>query len=231
MKLNEFLNFNRMCPICQEPLHLFMQWTSSVCFKATQLDEHSYGFIPFKGTKRNIGTDGCDDEFVIINDDGSSQFSTSRLEQESKKFQIYFFFLCNPGAGFKDKGVGDYEINLFRACYYRSSPFMEYKQNKDGIWTLENSLEETKEITNNDESFSFKVLSPENDRVYMLNLNYDKQETKLWFYSVPQEERQKPGFRPKLFSKTLPILKNRPDFGIENREKLLDRFDSWIIMS
>lgn len=232
MNLHDFLHFNRKCPICDEPLHLYMQWVNSICFEAKQLDNKAYYFKPFKGFNKDADTDSVKNEYLILedNDNAELHISSSKLEEESRKYQIYLFFVCNP-AGFKDKGYRDYELNLFKTCYYRSSPFYEFKKNPDGKWDLDHTLPETKGLVSHDESLCFKILGKDNERVYMLNLNYDKKETKIWHYSVPETERNTKGFQPKLFSKTLPLLTNRPDFGFDAREKLIDRFDSWIIMS
>lgn len=232
MNLHEFLHFNRKCPICDEPLHLYMQWVNSVCFEAKQLDEEAYYFKPFKCFGKDSDADGIKEEYIILQDkeDVETIISSSKLKEESRKYQVYFFFVCNP-AGFKDKGYRDYELNLFKTCYYRSSPFFEFKQKENKEWQLEHTLPETRGLVSHDESLCFKILGKEHERVYMLNLNYDKKETKIWHYTVNESDKSTKGFQPKLFSKTLPLLTNRPDFGFESREKLIDRFDSWIIMS
>lgn len=233
MNLHDFLHFNRKCPICDEPLSLYMQWVNSVCFEAKQIDDKAYYFKPFKGLGKDPEGDSLKNEYMILEDNENVDLimSNTKIEQESRKYQIYFFFVCNP-AGFKDKGYKDYELNLFKTCYYRSSPF--YEMRKDSTtdkWAMEHILPETKDVVVHDESLCFKHLGKDNERVYMLNLNYEKKETKIWHYIVPETEKDKKGYQPKLFSKTLPILTNRPDFGFDAREKLLDRFDSWIIMS
>jgi len=235
MSLCKFLDFNKKCPICDEPLHLYMQWVNSMCFQAHSEYPGVYGFDFFKaGQKEN--EEKFKDEFVILNardDKYSLEFSSNALFNEAKKYQVYFFYLCNP-SGFKDKSWGDYEINLYKGCYYRSSAFMELKkkEKRNEKWTFETTDLEKESLINNDESFSFKQLNSNDiERVYMLNLNYDLKETKLWHYAVSPEERVQEGFSPKLFSKTLPILNQRPDFSIDHRESLLSRFDSWIIMS
>lgn len=236
MNLSRFLHYNHHCPICNEPLTLYMQWVSSICFKGTQVESNLYQFKPFKGTNKDMQTDDLWMEHVLLLDKGDdieTQMSSNKLMGESKKFQIYFFYLCNPG-GFKDKSWGDYEINLYRGCYYRSTPFLEYQRNDDQEgkkWTLEVTNPEQQELINKDESFSVKHRTEALERVYMLNLDYERKETTLWHYSATEEDRKKDNFKPKLFEKQMPLLKNPPKVGLEDREKLLDRFDSWIIMS
>lgn len=234
MNLSKFLNFNHNCPVCEEPLTLYMQWIDSVCFKANLVGENYYEFIPFKGTNKDKITDDCWMDKIMVKDNGQVSNTTiaassGKLSGELKKNQIYFFYLCNP-AGFKDKSWGDYEINLFKGCYYRSTPLVQYKE-MYGIETLETINPDHANIINKDEAFSFKYKTKELDRVYMLNLDYESQDTVLWHYTATPEERKQPGFKPNLFEKHLPLLKVRPKLELEEREKLMDRFDGWIIMS
>jgi hypothetical protein len=91
--------------------------------------------------------------------------------------------------------------------------------------------EDSKLIDNKDEAFSFKTSNKNIDKIYMLNLDYEEKRTTLFYYTATSEERVKKTFKAKIFKKDLPLLKTRPKLDWEDRESLLSRFDSWILMS
>lgn len=234
MRLKEFLDFNSNCPICGEPLHLYMQWTHSYIFKASRVEPDSYMFEPSNDIFKNDGTD--DDSYMMLSvadNVVSSAFSNSKLLAEAKKHHIYFYFICNP-AGIKKESWGDYKINLYKGCYYRATPLMELQRDEDSEikkWNLNLLEKDNQDLIQKHESYSFKTRIKNNERVYMLDLDWEKKETSLWFYSVTEEEKKIKGFKPNIFEKKMPLLKNRPKVDLENRQRLLDRFDGWIIMS
>jgi len=245
MSLSQFLNFNHTCPICDEPLHLYMQQVGSSCFEAKLIEPNLYEFNTFKvmkgysGTIETTNNAAVPQEKMLLLDKGNSfemKWENASAKAEAKKFQIYFFFLCNP-AGFVDKVWGDYEINLYKGCYYRSTPFMEYQKkyaNNEDVWTLETTNKDQADIINKDEAYSFKQkpATPEGlERVYMVNLDYEKKATTLWHYSTTESERKKENFKAKLFEKEMPLLGTRIKAGPEDREKLLERLDGWIMLS
>jgi hypothetical protein len=92
---------------------------------------------------------------------------------------------------------------------------------------------EPTDLLNRDESFIFKTSNSAGlEKVYALNLDYENKHTKLWYYSTTPEQRKEEDFDPNIFEKTdLPLLNHRPDFSLEHRDKLLDRFSSWILLS
>lgn len=233
MNLSKFLNSDHLCPICKEPLNLYMQWNGqwrdSKCFSAQMLEPNLFKLTPFKGPDDQAGVPfNKMDYFLTL-----SNRETATVESSSDKLNItkdglkfYFFYLCNP-LGFKDKGVGDYHINLYKGCYYKSTPFMKLsKDNK----TIE-MFDPLNKSFIKDESFSFKKITDTLERVYALNLNSETKETTLWHYSCTPEQKADEHFTPNLFEKKMPFLNVRPKFGPENREKLISRLDNWILMS
>lgn len=237
MRLNEFLHFNNQCPVCGEPLHLYMQWIDSACFKARQAGEGVYQFNAAMGTNKDIATDDCWMDHMLLADRGDcfeTQFSSSKLGNEAKKYQIYFFYLCNE-LGIQKKSWGDYEISLYKGCYYRSTPLMEFRRDDDQEskkWSLQVTNPEHAAIINKDEAFCLHDKKSTVERVYMFNLDHVDGETTIYHYSVSDEEKNTKGFTPKLFQKELPLLKNRPKVRTpEDQAKFIERFDSWIIMS
>lgn len=240
MKLNNFLHFNNRCPICDEPLHLYMQWARSMCFKGELLEPNIYKFSPVDSLKDLslslvAGEEDSygEDAHILLADKGDDIeviFSSSKLFSEAKKHQAYFYFLCNP-LGIK-KTWKDYEINLYKGCYYRDTPLMELRKNpQNKEWCLEFIDHDNESIVHKNECFSFKSTNKDIEKIYMLDLDWNKKETTLWHYSVSLEQKKTPSFRPNIFEKKMPLLSTRPKVGIEDRAKLLSRFDNWIIMS
>lgn len=232
MDITQFIQFNNSCPICGENLTLYMQWEHSVCLKSQQVNSKHLHFEPFKIMKSlDEGNHSVD---IIKNDTHLNiKLNSNKLQEISKTTQVYFFYLCNE-SGFKDKGGYDFEISLYKGCYYRSTPWLKFKRTKskrNGRLLLDASNELNKDLIMKDESFSFKSTINDVERVYMLNLDYEGQETSLWHYSATEEQKSQAGFKPNLFEKKIPLLNKRPDFSLENRDKLIDRFDSWILMS
>lgn len=228
--LSEFINFNRNCPICFSPLTIYMQWMKYANFKGSYHGNGEFHFIP--SDEKNVHRR----EGMILNVQGNSyttEFTSAALHNESRKWQIYFFYLCNP-KGLVLKPNGKHEIHLHKGCYYRSSPCYEFvlNQEKDTHskrWTMELTDPEQKHIVNKTERFCLKQENDGKEKVYMLSLNYLKQNTEFWYYTATEEEKKDNQFSPNIFTKELPLLKNRPD--LTDKRKLMERFDSWIIMS
>lgn len=228
MNLHNFLHFNNgSCPICQNPLTLYLQWLNGPCFKASKIT-YKWRFQPFKNSNHKFNH-----EYLDLLDLGSLteiQYGSSEMAQEAKRRHMYFFYLCNPD-GFKDVGQ-DYEINIYKGCYWRSTPLLEHKKYLDESHCgLETINPDEKELINGDEIFSFKKSSSNEERVYTLQINYAEDKTGFMFYSLNDEQKKNEFFEPNIFDKTMPMLGARPDFTIEHRDKLIDRFDSWILMS
>lgn len=234
MNLCDFLHFNDRCPICDEPLTLYMQWINSICWKGVPIENNLYRFNSFIGIKDN--NKKLENEYVLLWDNGPTfkiEMSSSETRREAETHSIYFFYLCNS-AGFKVKTWGDYEISLYRGCYYRSTPLMEFyksdeRKSKDRFLKLINP--DNQELINKDESYSFKDIHDGYEKVYMINLDYEDKKTTLWHYSTTTKEREAHDFSPKLFNKDIPLLTTRIKAGLEDREKLLSKLNGWILMS
>jgi hypothetical protein len=231
MRLKDFLTFNSNCPICNNPLTLYMQWTRSDLFKGKAFKEAgTYLFEPYGDPKKC----GKDDYLTMsVKGDIKFNFSSSKIKEEAKRNHIYFYFICKE-EGIKKESWGDYKINMYKGCYYRSTPMMEFSRDNDSenkSWNLVLLNKEHSKLIQKHESYAFKNATPELEKVYMLDLDWEKEETTLMYYAVTPEQKKIKGFNPNIFDKKMPLLKNRPKVGPENREKLLSRFDSWIIMS
>ena len=230
--LHKFLTFNKRCPICNNPLTLYMQWIDSTLFIANQQDPSVYYFREFQPAwyERKILTDRDEEDIksVTLMDYGDKfdvGFSHPSLFNEAKKYQIYFYFLCKQ-EGFRSKNLRNYEINLVKGCYYRSTPLMEFKKKED--WKLEYTVDEFSDLINKDESFCLKTRKNSLDKFYMLSRDMETQTTKVWYFTATDEQRVDPKFKPDIFQKELPLIR-RP--SLENQKKILERINSWIIMS
>lgn len=235
--LSKFLEFNKNCPVCGNPLTLYMQWVKSLLFKGEMTEPNVYDFRPVAGLDQDKATDDCWMDNMLLADRGDhleTAFSSNKLQNEAKKYQIYFFYLCNP-EGIKKKPQNKFEINLYTGCYYRSTPFFEFQRNDQQFpeeakaWTLEFSNPETKDVLHRSERFCISNQINDVEKVYMVSLNHYLQETIFWYYAVSDEQKKEQFFKPKVLEKRLPLLKNRPDFA--DRDKLIDRMDGWVIMS
>lgn len=244
MSLSQFLHYNHYCPICHEPLHLYMQWIPGndpmlPPFRAEFVEPSVYRFKPvseYNPSKDLLGLSHASadlfvslSDFILLteqHDDVFLHFNNKSFEGFSKTFQVYFYFLCNP-AGMKKKWQTDYEIDLYKGCYYRSSPFMEMRQ--DGTWKLRKINESHKNMANLHEAFSLKETVGDKEKVYMVNIDHENDRTRLWHYTVSAEQKESDYFEANLFEKEMPMMKK--GFKFEDRKKMLDRLGSWVMMS
>lgn len=230
--LHQFLQFNKKCPICQNPLTLYLQLLGSTCCKAAKISNKSntewYNFTQFKLKHENL-----ENEHITLfanQDESEFRFSSNEMATEAKKCQMYFFYLCNEN-GIKDLHA-DYEINIYKSCYWRSTPILEFKKFEENThWKLTAVNPDDEKFINADEVFSFKKNSDALEKVYILDLNYIDQATDFMYYTISAEQKNDDLYEPKIFDKRMPMIGTRPDFSLEHRDKLIDRFDAWILVS
>jgi hypothetical protein len=231
MNLCQFLDFNKDCPVCGEPLTLYAQVLDGPLWKSFKTKTGVYHFEQYKGKNQDFGQD---DFFWLINsvDEFDLDFSSAKIYQNSKTWTFFFFFMCNE-AGFEDSPSDDYALNPCTACYYRSSPFLEFKQNEDKNWRLTRSHgTDTIEGEVKDEIFSFPVPQPNGgEKMYVLNMDYENKSTILRYFSLTEDQKADKDFDPNIFKLKLPIPNVRPNFDRATRSALISRFDSWILMS
>ncbi len=229
MKLNEFLKFNNNCPVCNNKLELYMQITNSVLFKAERQclpKETIYKFIPFKCCPKDSELSSSYINLHDYDTHFATSFSDNVISQEAKLNKIYFFFLCNED-GFEEH-YGDYEINVTSACYYRSTSFMEYREGPKK-YELE-YLIANESFINQEEVFSFMKKSNNIDNIYILQLNGPSCKTKFTYFTADEDQKNDKNYDPKLFEKEF-TLNSRPNFDLNERDKLFDRMSSWINFS
>jgi len=232
MSIVDFLDFNNTCPICDKSLTLYLQWGKYMCFQGEVLNKKHLRFIPhvdFSNDVKKLNELIIDlvyrhDNWEII----ASELNNDVRKPVPGKFdnisELHMFYLCNAD-GFKTKSY-DYEINIYKGCYFRSSSDFKCEDNK--IISVNESIPHAALCR---EDFSFKSFSDDLQKVYILSLQYELNKTQLWFYTVTDAQSKESGFKPVIFDKEMPLLNNRPDFDLDNRDKLIDRFDSWILLS
>lgn len=232
--IHKFLNFNKRCPLCTNPLTLYMQWSSSDLYVSRDAEGGIYHFTKFEldsvKRSREIERKMEDENSMTLIDyaDGfETTFGNVSLFHEAKKFHIYFYFLCRE-QGFKSRGLQDYQIDLAKGCYYRSTPIMEFVKNDKGIWELDYLIKESSDLVNKDESFCLKTRKDGLDKFYMLSRDMETQTTKAWYYAMTDEQRVDPKFKPNIWKQELPLIE-RPT--MDNQKKILNKIQSWITLS
>jgi len=240
MKANKFLNFNSncLCPSCGEPLKLYMQLRNSVCFKAQFPLKEEDTEIVFKQFKCKDDQIGDGDIKYVLNE---SKLITDNKQIENLliKSQFFFFFICNemgfnckPSYGNKAniKEYDDYNIVIYDACYYRASLFFTCNKKNNNL-IFRPAVEENKKLINEEETFCFRKTKDDVEKIYFLTLDYLNDKTKFFHYTCNEDQQQDSNYQPNVFEKILPVLKRRPKFDLDNRDQLLSRLDSWILLS
>jgi len=209
-----------------------MQWIDSHLFKLdVPVENERYNFVPFK---RDVGeiapTDYIELERVkrsfIMHHKSSITKSTARESKIFPPLSLYLFFICNDNS-FHDVGFNDYEIQLHQACYFRSTPIMKLKK-QNNQWQLINPI--YAKLINKNEAFSVTHRLGDNNKVYIVNIDYQVKNTTLWHYSFTDKEAKEDNFIPKTFEKKIEHLPSSP-FNFKDRNKLVKKFDNWILVS
>lgn len=224
-QLSKFLHFNDTCPVCEEPLTLYSNCSDKMLWKAKR-HKNEYHFEPYKLISEPFNQD---DRMILSEDSGNIKISfqtLSSFKNEIKTWNMNFFYLCNKSG--LNIATSYFDLNAYNACYFRSTPWMEFKWNNSD-WSLKTVNPDHDKLVVCDESFCFKQITPELEKVYIMNLDYETSKTRLWHYSANAIQRDDSQYEPKVFEKEMPLLSVRPKF--EQKEKLIDRLDSWILIS
>ncbi len=231
MNLRKFLQFNDTCPVCQEPLTLYAQCLDLTVWKAKKINDNLFEFSPVKLTT-NPFTNNDRLYLEVSNNDTKLTFKGYHKTDSNKKWQMNIFYMCNR-SGFIWNENNRFHINSYFACYYRCSPWMdanlEADYNNKKLINLKAADPKQEEMINSSECFAFKDVKDNFERVYILNLDYEEDKTKLWFYKADPKQREDENYDPPLFEKELPMINVRPQF--EQRDKLISRLESWVLMS
>lgn len=233
MNLTQFLHFNQECPVCGEPLQFFAQVVNGPLWKAKRPEPGILRFDQFQCKNEALSQD---DFFWLAEQPNEVlvDFNTSAMYQAAKPWTVFFFFLCNQDS-IEDVTRTNYGINPYVACYYRSTPFLEFRRDDGGNGTLqlkEIMGQEPIEGDIRDEIFILKNVMRNNDeKVYVLSFDYETKGTTLRYYQITSEDRKNKYFDPSIFKKDLPMMSVRPNFELTHRDQLITRLDAWILLS
>src|SRR5208282_3872429 len=99
MSLSKFLHLTEKCPVCNELLSLYMQVLDSALWHSYSTDKPQITkFQQFKMHDQSLADDSS---ILSLVQEGTSidvMFSSSQLYQMSKKWNLFFFYLCNKSA-------------------------------------------------------------------------------------------------------------------------------------
>ena len=231
MGIVDFINFNQQCPVCGEPLTLYMQWANAPCWKATKIEGTTFDNGWYRFDQYCCIDDKYNDQYMdmIINgDDYQFGFSNTGLLHAAKRYRMYLFYMCNE-KGFKSTQNGkNYQLLPYYACYYRATSMLELHNEDDG-WRFKTINPEHQGLINKHESFTYKQHNDVREKVYILDLDYEDAESTFFHFVITTEQKKNKGPKSQVFEKELPLLTKRPNF--QDHQAMMDRFDSWLLMS
>jgi hypothetical protein len=167
---------------------------------------------------------------MLLKKDGDNyvaNFNTLSAQKMAKdQKSLYFYYLCNPRA-ISDLGY-DHQIDIYYGCYYRSTPLIKLDEYESKQQLLVKYIQDNG-IINRDEYYVVKNKTGNLEKVYVIVLDNEEKKTVFHHYTVTDEEASKEDFEPKLLEREMPLLNNRINF--EDKERLFNRLDSWVIMS
>jgi hypothetical protein len=218
-----------------------MQWGGSELdyvkklFKASQSNDDTIRFEEheYSKNKPNSGfgnTKKSQEIVMLLKKDGDNyvaNFNTLSAQKMAKdQKSLYFYYLCNPRA-ISDLGY-DHQIDIYYGCYYRSTPLIKLDEYESKQQLLVKYIQDNG-IINRDEYYVVKNKTGNLEKVYVIVLDNEEKKTVFHHYTVTDEEASKEDFEPKLLEREMPLLNNRINF--EDKERLFNRLDSWVIMS
>lgn len=221
MKISKFINYNELCPCCGNKLNLFMATnlnSNPILWKGKVFEKH-LEFTRKDDPKEKFNIIETQDDHIL------EKYSTFTKHLWVHNF--WFFYICNPKA-IKIKDIPyDFEIAAFESCYYRASPLMQCINISTRKIEIVNLDEENYE--NLEQTYSVKYDTESETKAYLLSLDYKENKSKLWYCRYPIESFKKDN--AKTFEIEMPLIKNVPNFLPEHRDKLIEKFQSWILMS
>lgn len=253
--LKNFIDCGTECPVCGKQLTLFMVVDGPVCFRAykeptndlnsyfgftTRISEQSpldnwFKFVPTYSKKKDFSQFGTygkshkieENEIILMNirpdETVDILYNADNCYNIVNKKTVHFFSICDTSA-IKDH-VSDFSIDVYKACYYRSTSKM----------TLSDST-----LTPVDESsksaVKTEVVSIHKDyegfeKTYILSMDLTTKKTKFFYFKITDEDKKEKKVRPKVLEKEFDLLVKRPDLSLESRDKLINKFESWVLLS
>lgn len=220
-----FFEHGKVCPVCSNKLSLYLSISNVGTFKCNnnfvKNKKNKLNFYPLKDNFFTLHNGILKSDFIkihLLNDkDFSFTLSSESLFRVIERETLHFFYLCNLNS-FVCKnsyynGINNYEIQSYLSCYYKGSNILSFKY--DG---LKHTL-----TLDQDEALSIEAFSvSSNDESKRFCLVYDTSDNKTTLYVIDSTTS-------KDFSSSVELMDHYPDFS--NKEKLIKRFESWILMS
>lgn len=231
MNLQNFTNFTEKCPVCNNDLKLYLSGSGGLLFKGYSIPTSPFDDATYKFDLSIYDDKELENSYILIGNEGQISFSNPALVKRISVSHAFLFQVCNENGIKENESHDDYHIKMPAACYYRSTPFMSLNINDEYKSHLVEAWNNHKSIVVKNETFAVSKFSKEMSHYYALNMDYTTKESTIWYYSISEEQKNIPYFKPSKFEKILPLLSARPKFDLENRDKLISRFDSWILVS
>lgn len=210
MNLNKkFFDNKSICPLCGKELTLFLKdLINSIRLKGTKFSSETR-FKQFQCIDDNISKL----DLIFLTNSGDIILSQDLEKEKVKDWKFCFFYLCQVDS-LRQKLYGDedYDIDITKACYYRSSPTLQFPCD---------------DIVLGYENFSLHKETNDGEKVFFASLNYVEEKLGFWYYFIPNSEKENPNFEPPVLEKTFPLPKQ---WNFDKNE-LIKKFESWVIMA
>ena len=223
--MKDFFDFNKVCPVCNNKLTLYFHYENYLdnkLFIFSNKDNDILNFIPdeigIKQLSMFNSTSNEEEYFSILCHNNKIEIISDAnifIENKNVKTSAYFYYLCDRKAIHFENNFYNYEIDVYKSCYYRSSPYLTFKKSNS-------NFEYTNNLLNRKEVFTIKY----DHKVYILAMDYEIKETILWYYHDNINDDND----VELFEKKLSLC-TLPSFDKENRAKLIEKLNTWILLS
>lgn len=257
--IKDFIDCGNDCPVCGDKLTLFMVVDGPVCFKAIQEPINDFNnyfgfttkvslqspldnwfkFVPTYSKKKDFAQFGTlskfhkieDNETILMNirpdETVDIMYNADNCYNIVNNNNVYFFNICNTKA-IKDHG-SDFSIDVYKACYYRSTSKMKLS---DSTLTFPDATPDgLKDSAIKTETVTIHKACEGLEKTYILSMDFTTEKTKFYYFKITDEDKKEKKIRPKVLEKEFDLLIKRPDFGLDARDKLINKFESWVLLS
>lgn len=210
--MNIFNSINGICPLCNNKLSIYLHFYDLALFKAKEINDD------FIFTINNFVKYPFDaEDKIIISKDFKIDLLIKNAINLNSEFNI--FYICNESC--IENKYGMITTYTDDVCYLAiTSNYKIYHKNDN--YSIHYFYDDER-LPISSEIFSIENNKNNINKKYILELNYISSQTIIWHYIGSDPTT------PNVLNKTFGLLPKRPDFT--NKEKLLSRLDSWILMS
>lgn len=222
MTIKQFIDYNSYCPVCNNKLSLFIQFTNIGAYHYQCTINNEMLFIKYKEKPFNDGNIS-----LIIDDELKIKTYNIKDSIVLRQNDFFLFYLCDLNS-FEISNTTDYNISPEKACYYRSSNFVGNTQiTKEKDTYKVEPIIKTDPSINRFEIFSIIDRTDEAENIYMINIK-DSKTSLFAHYQIPTSEQHNEDYMPNVFEKKYDgVIK----LDLSDKNKLINKFQSWITMS